>query len=205
VVGAVSSTVLASGADGFCATANAMRSKTFEWWWSFHAHSPITEDIATERGPTFGYRQIRSDCGIAGVPLVVSEAGPAGRSWVASDGPWLAFFDRELALDTDVKGAALAAGFASIEADLLEALTSGPAADAGTPDGGSDGGGGGAGSVAPPPIAGAADEGPLVPAKARGCSYGSPGATALALVPLLFALRRRHGAGRGVKCHGAKR
>ncbi len=191
IVGAVGSAALTSGAggtDGFCATATAMQPKTFDWWWSFHAHSPITQDLATEGSPTFGFRQIQSDCTLTGRPLVVSEAGPANRPWASTDGPWLAFFDAQLALDADVRGAALAAaGLSQVETDLLNALTNGPAAADGGVDGGAaDGGGGGV-----VPGDGTSPGGPLVPVHTKGCSCGSPGAAALAILPVLFAIRRR--------------
>jgi len=189
VVGAVTAASALGGGgatDTFCATATAMQGKVYDWWWSFHARSPLTRDLASEATPTFGYRQIRSDCILAARTVVVSEAGPARLSWQPGDGPWLAFLDAELAKDSFVLGAALAPGFTPVLADLLAAL--GPAPDAGAPDGGSRDAG--AGGVVPP--SGAAPGGPLQPVNTKGgCATGGAAAALAALVPALLALRRR--------------
>jgi hypothetical protein len=193
VVGAItaSAAFASSASDAFCATATAMQGKGYDWRWSFHARSPMTQDLATEADATFGYRRIRTDCALA-KPVIVSEAGPAGRPWSASDGSWLAFFDRQLALDTDVVGAALAPGFAPVLPDLLARLGAAPA-DGGAPDAGAPDGGG-QGGVVPPPTT--APGGPLVPVSTKGgCSTGAAAALLACLAPLAARLRRRQGPG----------
>jgi hypothetical protein len=195
VVGAVGPGVLLAASDAFCPTATALQAKGIDWWWSFHTHSLIQQDATAEAGPTFGFRKIRTDCGISSVPLVVSEVAPANGAWVPADGPWLAFLDAQLASEPNLVGAALAPeGRAQIAQDLLNALANGPAVpDGGIPDGGVDGGGGG---VVDP---GNGPGGPLVPVNTKSSGCGNPGTAALAIVPVLFAVRR------WARGHGAKR
>jgi hypothetical protein len=134
--------------DPFCATVDALRFPgTLTWWWSYHARSPtMTTNAEREAATSLGYRQIRKDCDLVGVPFVVTEAGPSGRAWAARDAEWLAWLDARLAEDADrpgtpgVKGAAvLAAGkgakpdLAPVLAPLLTELTSASAPDGGAP------------------------------------------------------------------------
>jgi hypothetical protein len=79
VVGALPADMPGVGAprtDPFCPTADLMHRKPYMWWWSYHARSPMTADLASEATPTLGYRRIAADCGLTGVTVVVSEAGP---------------------------------------------------------------------------------------------------------------------------------
>jgi hypothetical protein len=151
VIGALPSAMPGLGShrtDPFCATVEALRFPgTLTWWWSYHARSPtMTTNAEREARTSLGYRQIRKDCDLVGVPLVVTEAGPSGRPWTGRDAEWLAWLDARLAEDADrpgtpgVKGAAvLAAGrgarpdLAPIFAPLLTGLAAGSAADRGAP------------------------------------------------------------------------
>jgi hypothetical protein len=205
VVGALPSAMGGVGSaatDPFCTTVEALRFPgTLTWWWSYHARSPtMTTNALREAATSLGYRQVRADCSLVGVPLVVTEAGPAGRGWLEADAEWLAWLDARLAEDADlpgtpgVKGAAVVAAgpganpdLAPVLAPLLAQLANAPPSDGGTPDGGVDGGSD-AGSAPLGPHPG--QSGPLVPTQAKGCSSGGAAAV-LALAPLLLALRRR--------------
>ena len=190
----------ATGTNPFCPTADAMRLKTYSWWWSYHARSAtMTTDLATELGSTLGFRQIRTDCTLAGFPLVITEAGPAApRAWQATDDGWLAFLDAQLAQEASVQGAALAsagtggiASLAPVQAAVLARLANPTPTDGGITDGGTDGGAdSGRGSIAPstPPIGGE-----LNPSTNSGCSTGGPAFLMLALSPVLFFIRRMVG------------
>jgi hypothetical protein len=189
VVGAVGPGALLGPTDAFCPTADALKAKGIDWWWSFHTHSVIQQDATAEAQATFGFRKIRTDCaGIGTVPVVVSEVAPANGAWIAADGPWLAFLDAQLATDANFIGAALTPnGRDQIATDLLNALANGPATpDGGVPDGGVDGGAG----VVQPGSDGPG--GPLTPVHTKGgCASGGAGLAALGILPVLFALRRR--------------
>src|SRR5919197_4956832 len=81
-----------------------------------------------EAATTLGYRRIRADCALVGVPLVVTEAGPSRRDWEAADAEWLAWLDERLAEDADrpgtpgVKGAAVVAAGRGASPDLAIVL-----------------------------------------------------------------------------------
>ncbi len=109
--------------DPFCPTADLMHPKPYTWWWSYHARSPMTADLASETTPTLGYRQIAADCGIEGVQVVVSEAGPITGPWQPSDEAWLAWLDASLQEDAGVLGAALSAAGTSGAASLAPVET----------------------------------------------------------------------------------
>jgi len=184
-------------ADEFCATVTAVRTAmtTNPFAWSFHARSAtMTQDVATESSTTLAYRQIATDCGLAGTTLYLTEAGRATGPWQATDTSWLTWFDARLQENAFAQGAALveAGGtgqpldLAPVASALASYLANPASADGGVPDGGADGGNG---AVVNPT---GGPGGPLVNSKQHlGCSCGSPGLTALVLVPALLALRRR--------------
>src|SRR5919198_313233 len=89
-VGALPSGMFGVGSrvtDPFCTTVDALRFPgTLTFWWSYHARSPtMTTNAQREAATSLGYRQIRADCSLVGVPLVITEAGPSGRAWGTAD------------------------------------------------------------------------------------------------------------------------
>jgi len=71
---------LATGttSSAFCPTASAIAALGKSWTWSYHAFSTgLTESLATESATTFGYRAIRDGCGLAGIPIYVTQADRA--------------------------------------------------------------------------------------------------------------------------------
>ena len=199
--------------DGFCATARALRTAGGTWGWSWHAASPTTStDPQVEAATTLAFRAVRDSCGLAGTPLFVTALRPSSRAWLASDLSWLAFVDGQLALDSDLRGAAAfeagAAGvfdLSPISGALASYLANPQPVDGGTPDGGTadggtDGGGdGGAvdagGGVVSPVVT---PGGPLsTSTQPRGCSCSAPGVAAVALAALL--VRRRRPRRRGLR------
>jgi hypothetical protein len=152
-VGALPSNLRGLGSrrsDPFCATVDALRFPgTLTWWWSYHARSPtMTTNADREASTSLGYRRVRADCSLVGVPLLLTEAGPAGRGWRASDAEWIAWLAARLAEDGDVpgtpgvKGAALVAvgpgaspDLAPLLPDVLLALARGRAPESGRPRG----------------------------------------------------------------------
>jgi len=188
---------LATGttSSAFCPTASAIAALGKSWTWSYHAFSTgLTESLATESATTFGYRAIRDGCGLAGIPIYVTQAGPAiGRPWSSGDITWLAWLDAQLAVDSEVVGAALyEAGAADrslspIATQLAAYLQNPTPSDGGTPDGGSDAGQ--SGGVASSD--GTVPSGPPGNYPKTGCATTGAGVALVALLPVLALTRRR--------------
>ncbi|HEX8910657.1 MAG TPA: hypothetical protein VF805_15740 [Anaeromyxobacteraceae bacterium] len=174
VVGSLATGTLA---PAFCPTATAVNALGLPWAWSYHAFSTsLTQDLPTETATTLGYRAIRDGCGLAGVAIYLTQAGPApGRSWQAGDVTWLGWLDGQLAVDGAVVGAALyeAGGtdrsLAPVSAQLVSYLQSARATDGGT---GSPG-----------------------LTRESGCATAGAGYALLAVLPLLWVARRRRAPG----------
>lgn len=197
--------------DYFQPVADAMKAWGPAWAWSYHAYSQnLSTDVPTESWLSLRYRRIRDECGLAGVPLVLSEGGqdkPGGWQTVGTPPAtylaWLEWLDGQLQVDAEVVGVTL---FQAGEhttwqgfdlgpiATGLAAWIAGGAADAGFPDAGpsdagagdgGDGGGGGSGSKPP-------GTGQLGGATKSGCNCGVDGAALLALFGAAAAVRRRY-------------
>ncbi len=175
VVGSLATGTLAAS---FCPTAAAMAGLPLPWAWSYHAFSTsLTQDLPTETATTLGYRAIRDGCGLAGVPIYLTQAGPvSGRSWQTTDLSWLAWLEGQLAVDGAVVGAALyeAGGtdrsLGPISAQLVSYLQSARATDGGTGSPGFT--------------------------RESGCATAGAGYALLAILPLLWIFRRRRAPGR---------
>lgn len=180
----------------FCPTAAAMVARSAKAWaWSFHAFSTgLTQDITAETSTTFGFRALRNACGLAGIPIFLTQAGPvSGRAWKTTDLAFLTFLDAQLALDGEVVGAALfeAGGtdrsLAAIATEVAALLQNPSPPDAGTPDAGVDAG-----------RSGIATGGNFVPGgtpatyPSSGCASAGAGAGLALLVAVTpLVLRRR--------------
>src|SRR5919198_3473032 len=200
VVGALPSGMFGVGSratDPFCTTVDALRFPgTLTFWWSYHARSPtMTTNAQREAATSLGYRQIRADCSLVGVPLVITEAGPSGRAWGTADAEGPPPPPARLAEDADrpgtpgVKGAAVAAAgpaarqdVGPVLADLLAVLATPPASDGGAPEQRA--------TLSPRLARDDAGVTSDVPSRARGCSTRG-GSVALVSLAALFALRRQ--------------
>jgi Synergist-CTERM protein sorting domain-containing protein len=184
-------------ANSFCATVDAVRLVGVPFAWSHHARSLSLATVPTD--DALDFRQIRSDCALAGVRVYLTQAG-AFRAWQATDQPWLSFFNGQLVPDLDVIGAALfqlggaAAGTAAFDLSVIETavaahLRNPQPFDGGFPDGGlPDGGGGSSGGTLAPGHGGAG--GDFSPSRSGGgCSSAGGALLLLAIVPLAI-LRR---------------
>jgi hypothetical protein len=196
IVGALPSGMFGLGSratDPFCTTVDALRFPgTLTFWWSYHARSPtMTTNALREALTSLGYRQIRADCSLVGVPLVITEAGPSGRAWDAADAEWLAWLDARLAEDADrpgtpgVKGAAVVAAgtgarddLGPVLADVLVALAKDE----------SDGGSRQVAAQATPSSGIARD---VTSTPAKGCSRSGAGTAVLTAIPVLWVLRHQ--------------
>ena len=199
--------VSASSANLFEPIAKAMKAKSYRWGWSYHSFSTdLSQDAAQEAPGSLRYRRIRSECGLQGIPLVISAAGQAAPGWLSRGTSesaylgWLRWFDARLHEDPDVQGAALfqfggtaaaLSGFALAQVcDELVSLVAAPGPDAGS---------------APPPDAGGQDDagkkttGNTIPGGShgtpvepdKGCSTAGVGATPCLAALVLYALWRR--------------
>ncbi|MGI5862967.1 MAG: MYXO-CTERM sorting domain-containing protein, partial [Myxococcales bacterium] len=194
--------------------AEAMKAKPYRWGWSYHAYSRnLSRDFCAELDRTLRYRRIRDECGLEGVPIVLSEAAMAAPGWLASGTSneaymeWLRWLDARAREDSEVLGVALfqfgdkttAKDFdlAKLEDELVAHLRSPPEpgerpdpdtcapADPTDPtDPGDDGPSGGTGAGGGM-RPGVWDEG-------NGCGCSSSGTSSLLLLAsLLFPLARR--------------
>jgi MYXO-CTERM domain-containing protein len=198
---------LASGSIGYFKTiSDAMKQKSYTWGWSYHAYSPtLAQSTSAEASTSLLFRTIRTQCALAGFPLILTEVaqGPVGWKARGTNGldylNWFEWFDGQLQLDADVRGAALfqfgaSPRFASFDlaglgSQLGQWLETASFPDAGVGDGGTTGGRdaasgtGSTGQVGP-------GEGFVAPT--YGCSCTAAEAWSLPLWALLaVGIRRR--------------
>jgi hypothetical protein len=92
----------------FGSIADTMNSKSYPWGWSYHAYTnhTATENVATETPYTLGYRAIRDQNGLNGIPIVLSEGGAQWQGWLTDSYylAWLEWLDFELQKDPEVVG-----------------------------------------------------------------------------------------------------
>lgn len=102
-----------SPATVFAPVAAAMKSKTYNWGWSYHSYTfGATTSVSTETAYALYYRQVRDQNGLAGIPLVLSEGGYLTTSSTGWQGKltndqylsWLKWFDGRLKQDPEVLG-----------------------------------------------------------------------------------------------------
>jgi hypothetical protein len=206
VVGALPPVAVAPG--GFCDTVTAVRGAlgAAPFAWSYHARSGTMSQSGAEATTALGYRTLATACGLAGVPLYLTQAGPGLRGWAAGDASWLSWLDGEVRTDRDVVGAAAGGTgvpLGPVAAALATYLqTPQPGGTDGGADGGADGGGdagpdggfdAGGGVIILPP--GPPDGPPGQARNGSGCASTGAGFTLLAVLPALFLLRRRRRAG----------
>ncbi len=103
-----------SSPNAFKPIADKLKASGLSWGWSYHAFSTdLTKDLAIESQQSLRYRQIRDQCQLAGIPIVLSEAGQATPGWLKRGTTaqayldWLTWFDQRLHEDTEVQGATL--------------------------------------------------------------------------------------------------
>jgi MYXO-CTERM domain-containing protein len=146
----------AGSANAFKVVADAMKAKSYRWGWSYHGYTQnMSTDVATELWLSLRYRTIRDQCGLQGVPIVLTEGGrDNGGGWQgyasgAAFLAWLEWFDARMGEDSEVAGVTLfqvgehgqwnSFDLGPIASDLAAYLTSVPGAagcsspDAGTP------------------------------------------------------------------------
>ena len=99
--------------SNFGPLAEAMKSKTYKWGWSYHAYTfTATNNIDTEMTYALYYREIRDQNGLSGIPLVLSEGGfltPSSSGWhgqLNNDQylSWLEWFDAQTKQDSEIVG-----------------------------------------------------------------------------------------------------
>jgi hypothetical protein len=97
----------------FAPVVATMKSKGYKWGCSYHSYTfGATMDVGTESAFALYYRQVRNQNGIAGIPLVLTEAGyltPSSTGWqghLTSNEylSWLKWFDAQLKQDPEVLG-----------------------------------------------------------------------------------------------------
>ncbi len=193
-IGAVGPGVPATLTD-FCDVVTAVHATGISFAWSYHGRSALASDVTDA---SLAYRQITSGCGIATVPLYVTQAGPTSGAWESADVSWLWWYEQQLAHDANVIGAALYALGTSPDLSAISTDLATYFQNPGPPDngGGDGGGGGGSGGQLPPQPGGGA--GTLSPAK-TGCATADAGALGLLVLPALLVRRRRSAR------HGTKR
>ncbi len=97
-----------------CPLADVMKSKSYPIAWGYHGYTKdLTYDVNTELWMSLRYRWIRDQCGLQGVPIVVSEGGKDLPSWIeaglssASYFDWLKWYDQQIQSDSEVIGVTL--------------------------------------------------------------------------------------------------
>jgi hypothetical protein len=179
----------------FCATVAAVRQAgVSQFGWTFHALTAMTFSTTDA---VFGFDQFTAACALVGVPLFLTQVSPMSGAWDQSAMTWLAWFDQQIAQDTDLQGAALfqlgaAPDISAIATQLVAYFPNPVMTDGGFPDGGTDAAS--TGSVVTP---GHGAVGGTLSPPGEGCSTAGPGFLALALVPVLLLVRRRTRGRRG--------